>query len=79
MASPASPEKEVTILATVDVPAISPDRVGQTDVLVTYRVGQYQSGMVRVPKEVFSEAKVKAAVKLDVEAKAKYVGMTFKV
>lgn len=79
MASPTSPEKEVEILATVDVPAISPDRVGQTDVLVTYRVGPYQSGMVRVPKEDFTEAKVKAAVKKDVEAKAKYVGMKFRV
>jgi len=79
LASPTSPEKEVEILATVDVPAISPDRVGQTDVLVTYRVGPYQSGMVRVPKEDFTEAKVKAAVKKDVEAKAKYVGMKFRV
>jgi len=79
MASPASPEREVEILATVDVPAVSPDRVGQTDVLVTYRVGPYQSGMVRVPKEDFTEAKVKAAIKKDVETKAKYVGMKFKV
>jgi len=79
MASPAPPEREVEILATVDVPSNSPDRIGQTDVLVTYRVGPYQSGMIRVPKEDFSEAKVKAAIKKDVEAKAKYVGMKFKV
>ena len=79
MASPASPEREVEILATVDVPSNAPDRIGQTDVLVTYRVGPYQSGMIRVPKEDFSEAKVKAAIKKDVEAKAKYVGMKFKV
>lgn len=79
MASPASPEREVEILATVDVPSNSPDRIGQTDVLVTYRVGPYQSGMIRVPKEDFSEAKVKAAIKKDVEVKAKYVGMKFKV
>lgn len=66
-------------MATIDVPANSPDRTGQTDVLVTYRVGQFQSGMIRVPKEEFSEAKVKAAIKKDVETKAKYVGMRFKV
>lgn len=53
--------------------------MGQTDVLVTYRVGLYQSGMIRVPKEDFTEAKVKAAIKKDVETKAKYVGMKFKV
>lgn len=79
MASPATLEREVEILATVDVPANSPDRTGQTDVLVTYRVGPYQSGMIRVPKEDFSESKVKAAIKKDVDAKAKYVGMKFKV
>jgi len=79
MASPASPEREVEILATVDVPAISPDRMGQIDVLVTYRVGPYQSGMIRVPKEDYTEAKIKAAIRKDVETKAKYVGMKFKV
>lgn len=79
MATPAPPPKEVTILATVDVPATSPDRMGKTDVLVTYRIGPYQSGMVRIPKETFTEDKVKAAVKADVELKAKYVGMKFNV
>lgn len=79
MATPATPTKEVTILATVDVPATTPDRMGKTDVLITYRIGPYQSGMVRIPKEDFTEEKVKAAVKKDVELKAKYVGMKFKV
>lgn len=79
LASPEQPEREVTILATVDVPAISPDRAGKTDVLVTYRIGRYQSGMVRIPKEEFTEEKVKEAIKADVEKKAKYVGMKFKV
>jgi len=63
----------------VDVPAIDPDRMGKTDVLVTYRIGPYQSGMVRIPKEKFAEEAVKAAIKADVESKAKYVGMRFKV
>lgn len=79
MATPASPTREVSILATVDVPGGSPDRIGKTDVLVTYRIGPYQSGMIRVPKEQFTEEKVKAAIKADVELKAKYVGMKFKV
>jgi hypothetical protein len=35
--------------------------------------------MIRVPKEHFNEAIVKAAIKKDVETKAKYVGMKFKV
>jgi hypothetical protein len=35
--------------------------------------------MVRVPKEEFTEDAVRAAIKADVEAKAKYVGMKFNV
>jgi len=35
--------------------------------------------MIRVPKEGFNEDKVKAAIKADVETKAKYVGMKFNV
>ena len=35
--------------------------------------------MVRIPKDDFTEEKVKAAVKEDVELKAKYVGMKFNV
>jgi hypothetical protein len=42
-------------------------------------VGQFQSGMVRIPKENFDEDAVKKAIKEDVETKAKYVGMQFKV
>jgi len=35
--------------------------------------------MVRIPKEEFTEDKVKAEIKKDVELKAKYVGMKFEV
>lgn len=79
LTTPVSPEREVTILATVDIPSDSPDRAGKFDVLVTYRVGPYQSGMVRVPKETFSEKTMTEAIKKDVEAKAKFVGMRIKV
>lgn len=79
MASPKAPDREVSILATVDVPSSELDRKGKTDVLITYRIGPYQSGMVKVPKEAFNEGAVKAAVKKDVDLKAKYVGMKFKV
>lgn len=79
LTSPASPAREVSILATTDIPATDPSRIGKTDVLVTYRVGPYQSGMVRIPKEEFTEENVKSAIKVDVDSKAKYVGMKFTV
>jgi len=79
MASPEPPKREVTILATVDVPAEEPTRAGKFDVLVTYRVGRYQTGTVRIPKEEFTEEKVKEIIKADVEKKAKFVGMRFTI
>lgn len=74
-----SPDREFEILAMVDLPAIDPDRRGKTDVFVTYRLGPYQSGQVRVPKESFTEKKMLEAVRKDIETKAKYVGKKFKV
>ena len=66
-------------MATVDVPSVEASRIGKTDVLVTYRVGPFQSGMVRIPKEAFTKASVITAVEADVKLKAEFVGMTFKV
>lgn len=79
MAETPKPEREVTILAMNDVPAIEPERAGKFDVLVTYRVGQYQSGTVRIPKEEFNEEKLKEAIRADIEKRFKYVGMKLKV
>ena len=79
MAKPAEGTKEVEILSTVDIPSTVPERRGKIDVMVTYRVGPYQSGMVMVPKEEATEDSISAAVKADIEVKAKFVGMKFKV
>lgn len=66
-------------MSTADVPATAPGRTGEIDVLVVYRVGPMQTGMVRIPKKEFSEKTLKAAVKEDVDKKAKFVGMRLKV
>lgn len=66
-------------MSTVDIPSDKPDRVGKIDVLVTYRAGPYISGMVRVPKETFTEENMKAAVKADAEPKLKYQGFKFTI
>ena len=72
-------EREAEILATVDLPSRDPKRAGKIDVMVTYRVGPYQTGMVFIPKEEFSDETVAAAIKKDVDEKAEYVGKKFKV
>lgn len=70
-------EREVQILSTVDLPSRDPKRAGQIDVLVTYRISPYQTGLVRVPKETFNEKTMLAAIKKDVESKAAFVGKKF--
>ena len=77
MAAP--PAREVQIVATVDIPSRSPERVGKIDMLVTYRIGPYQSGMVTLPKETATEKTIQDAIKEDVKKKAKFVGMQFTV
>jgi len=79
LAQPEQPKREIVILSTVDVPAEEPTRAGKFDVLVTYRVGRYQTGTVRIPKEELTEEKVREVIKADVEKKAKFVGMKFTV
>lgn len=66
-------------MSMADVPAQEAGRAGQIDVLVVYRMGPMQTGMARIPKEQFNEKTMKAAIKADVEKKAKFVGMRFKV
>lgn len=66
-------------MATVDQASTEQGRIGKTDVAITYRIGQYQVGTVRIPKEDLTEEKVKEAIRKDVELHAKYLGMKFKV
>jgi len=73
----AQPAREVQIIATVDIPSRSPERVGKIDMLVTYRIGPYQSGMVTLPKETATEETIQKAIKEDIAEKAKFVGMKF--
>lgn len=75
MAAP--PTREVSIISTVDIPSRDPARAGKIDMMVMYRIGPIQSGMITIPKEKATPETIQAAIKKDIEEKAKYVGMKF--
>jgi len=75
MAMPAP--REVRVVATVDIPSRTPDRAGKIDVMVTYRIGEIQSGTIIMPKEDLTPEKLQEAIKADIAEKAKYVGLKF--
>jgi len=68
------PPQKVKILDVRDVPSVEPGRIGKIDVLITYQVDPTHIYMVRLPKEEFTDEKVKEAIKKDLEEKRKWVG-----
>jgi len=68
-----SPQK-VKVLDVRDVPSTEPGRIGKIDVLVTYQLDPTHIYMVRIPKEEFTDEKVREVIRRDVEEKRKWVG-----
>jgi len=67
-------EREVTIVDIRDVPAIDPERVGKTDVLVTWQIDPARTYRVRIPKEEFDEERLKAEIRKELKAKLPWIG-----
>jgi len=64
----------VKVVDVRDVPSTDPGRIGKIDVLITYQLDPTHIYMVRIPKEEFTEAKVREVIKRDVEEKRRWVG-----
>ena len=73
---PAAPQavNEVEIIDVRPVPSTDPQRLGQMDTLVTYRVDQFRVYVVRIPKENPTEEEIKAAIKKQLETVLKWSG-----
>jgi len=68
------PPQKVKVLDVRDVPSTEPGRIGKIDVLVTYQLDPTHIYMVRLPKEEFTDEKVKEVIRKDVEEKKRWVG-----
>jgi len=68
------PPPRVKILDVRDVPSTEPGRIGKIDVLVTYQLDPTHIYMVRIPKEEFTDERVRGVIRKDVEEKRRWVG-----
>jgi len=68
------PPEKVKVLDVRDVPSTEPGRIGKIDVLVTYQLDPTHIYMVRIPKEEFTDERVREVIKRDVEEKRRWVG-----
>jgi hypothetical protein len=57
-----------------EIPATSPDRLGQTDTLVVYKVGNNATLQVKIPKSNPTTSEVDAAIRADWAKKAALMG-----
>jgi len=69
-----APPQRVRVLDVRDVPSTEPGRIGKIDVLVTYQLDPTHIYMVRIPKDEFTDEKVREVIRRDVEEKSQWVG-----
>jgi len=72
-------ELTVKIIDTRDLPATDPGRLGKMDVIVTYQLDAFRTYLVTLPKETFSEERLKEAIKKDMTEREKWVGKELKI
>jgi len=63
---------KVKILDTRDFPSTDPARTGKFDVVVTYQLDAFRTYIITIPKELFSETKLKEVIAKDLEEKQKW-------
>jgi len=65
------------VLDVRKIPSPDAGRAGRLDHLVTYQLDPFRTYMVRVAKDVISEADLVEAVKSDLEAMERFAGKEF--
>jgi len=79
MTTAGSPTNEVEIVDVVKVPALSPERLGEVDLIVRYRLPNGQTQEVRVTNENATEAEIEAAVRKDAQRFIRILGKKIRV
>ncbi|MEM3844060.1 hypothetical protein [Metallosphaera sp.] len=79
MSSQPSKKQTVEVLSVSEVPAIEPNRLGQMDTLITYRVDPLHIFSFRVPQTNMTAQQIAAAVKADYAKRKGIVGMQVEV
>ncbi len=72
-------KKVLEIISLAEVPAINPQRLGQYDTLVTYRVDPLHIFTVRCEGSNLNKQQIAQCVKADYDRKGSLVGMKIEV
>jgi hypothetical protein len=67
-------ETKIKILDVREFPSTEPTRVGKFDKIVTYQIDPFRTYLITLPKETFSEEKVKEAIRKDMAEREKWIG-----
>jgi len=67
------------VLDVRKIPSPDEHRIGQLDHLVTYKLDEFRTYMVRIPKDPITKDDIKDAVKADLEAIERFTGKEFEL
>ena len=70
---------KIKILDTRDYPSTDPARVGKFDAVITYQVDAFRSYIITMPKEEFTETKVKEKITADLKEREKWRGKEIEI
>ena len=70
---------DVTIIETKRIKAVAPERLGKWDRIVYWQIGPGQVFMTELPDEGFTDQALQAAIKRDLDERAKLVGKKYQL
>jgi len=65
---------QVKILDVREIPSGDPERVGLLDMLVTYQLDAFRTYVTTIPKEEFTEDKLREKIRAELAEKEAWVG-----
>jgi len=66
--------QRIKVIDIREFPSTDPKRVGKFDVVVTYQLDAFRTYIVTIPKEEFTEAKLKEVIRKELEEKERWIG-----
>jgi len=71
--------QKIKIIDVRDFPSTDPKRVGKLDRVVTYQIDPFHTYIITIPKEEFSEERLKAEIRKQIEEREKLVGKEIEI
>ena len=72
------PDK-IKVLDKRDFPSTDPRRVGKMDTIITYQLDPFHTYVITMPKEDFTEPKLKEVIKTDIAERKQWINKEIEV